>query len=68
MHKQKAQVGAVDVWPTKTPVFRRSWALPNDLKHNGASFLTTLMDLLCLQVAQMPRFRDLVIFVLTTDR
>jgi hypothetical protein len=51
--------------------FQHSWALPNDLKHTEASFSMILTDLLCLQVAQMPRSPDLVIFVLTdrqTDR
>ena len=38
---------------------QRLWALPNDLKHNEASFLTVLTDLLCLRVAQMPRSPDL---------
>ena len=55
----------------KNEVLRRSWALPNNLKHNGAGFSTILTDLLCLRVAQMPRSRDLAIFVLTdrqTDR
>ena len=32
-------------------------------QHNEASFSTILMDLLCLQVAQMPRSPDLAIFV-----
>ena len=46
-------------------VLRHSWALPNDLKHNGASFLTISTALLCLRVARIPRYRDLVIFVPT---
>ena len=41
--------------------------LPNDLKHNEASFLTISTDMLCLRVAQMPRSPDPAIFVLTTD-
>jgi hypothetical protein len=52
----------------KTPYLRPLWALPNELKHNGAGFSTTSIDLLCLRVAQMPRSRHLAIFVLTTDR
>ena len=37
-------------------------------QHNEASFSTILMDLLCLQVAQMPRSPDLAIFVQRTSR
>ncbi len=50
---------------------RCSWALPNDSKHNEASFSTTSTGLLYLRVAQMSRCSDLAIFVLTdgqTDR
>ena len=46
---------------------RRSWILPNDSKHNEASFSTITTDMLYLRVAQTPRSPDLVIFVLTTD-
>jgi hypothetical protein len=53
------------VWPTKHRVWDAPQALPNDSKHNEAGFST---DSLCLRVAQMPRSRDLAIFVLTTDR
>jgi hypothetical protein len=52
----------------KIPYLGRSWALPNDSKHNEAGFSTISTDSLCLRVAQMPRSRDLAIFVLTTDR
>lgn len=36
------------------------------LKDNEGSFWMVLMDLLCLPVAQIPRSRDLAIFVPTT--
>jgi hypothetical protein len=52
----------------KIPYLGCSWALPNDSKHNEAGFSTISTDSLCLRVAQMPRSRDLAIFVLTTDR
>ena len=45
-----------------------SWALPRDLKDNEASFSMILTVLLNLQVAQMPRYGDLAILVMTTDR
>jgi hypothetical protein len=51
----------------KTLHLGRSWALPNDSKHNEAGFSTISTDSLCLRVAQMPRSRDLTIFVWTTD-
>jgi hypothetical protein len=41
------------------------WALPNDSKHNEASFSTISTDLLCVQMALMPRSPDLAIFMLT---
>ena len=44
-----------------------SWTLPNDSKHNEASFSTISTDKLYLRVAQMPRSPDLAIFVLTTQ-
>ena len=43
------------------------WTLPNDSKHNEASFSTISTDILYLRVAQMPRSPDPAIFVLTTD-
>jgi hypothetical protein len=43
-------------------------ALPNNLKHNEASFTTISTDSLRLRVAQTPRSQGLAIFVLTTDR
>jgi hypothetical protein len=52
----------------KIPYLGRSWALPNDSKHNEAGFWTISTDSLCLRVAKMPRSRDLAMFVLTTDR
>jgi hypothetical protein len=52
----------------KIPYLGLSRALPNDSKHNEAGFSTILIDLLCLRVAQVPRSRDLAIFVLTTNR
>ena len=42
--------------------------MPNDSKHIQASLLLILTDWLRLQVAQVPRCRDLAIFVVTTDR
>jgi hypothetical protein len=51
----------------KTPYLECLWALPSDLKHNEPCFLIISTDLLCLQVAQVPRSRDLSIFVRTTD-
>ena len=51
----------------KTKHLRRSWTLPNDSKHNEASFSTISTDMLYLQVAQTPRSPDLAIFVLTDD-
>ena len=38
-----------------------------DLKHTEASFLPSPIDWLYLRVADMPRCRDLAIFVRTTD-
>ena len=52
----------------KMQYLRRSWTLPNDSKHNEASFSTISTDKLYLWVAQMSRSPDLAIFVLTTDR
>jgi hypothetical protein len=46
----------------KTRYLGRSWALPNDSKHNEVDFLTIPTDSLYLRVAQMPRSRDLAIF------
>ena len=46
----------------------RSQTLPNDSKHNEASFSTISTDMLYLRVAQTPRSPDLAIFVLTTDK
>ena len=43
-------------------------ALVGHLKHIEATFLPISMDWLCLQLAQMPRSRDLVIFVVTKRR
>jgi hypothetical protein len=39
-----------------------------DLKHTEASFSPSSIDSLRLRVAEMPRYRDLSIFVRTTDR
>ncbi len=52
----------------KTQFLRHLWALPNDSKHDEASFMTISTDLLHLRVAQMPRSRDLAIFVLMIDK
>ena len=50
----------------KMQYLRRSWTLPNDSKHNEASFSTISTDMLYLRVTQTPRSPDLAIFVLTT--
>jgi hypothetical protein len=42
--------------------------LPNDSKHNEATFFKIFTDLLCLRVSRMSRSRDLAIFVLTIDK
>ena len=42
--------------------------MPNDLKHIQASLSPIPTDWSCLRVAQVPRCRDLVIFVMTTER
>jgi hypothetical protein len=65
-HEQKHMGVRLIGVANKTPYLWRLWALPNDLKHSGAGFSTTSIDLLCLRVAQMPRSRHLAIFVLTT--
>ena len=39
----------------KMQYLRRSWALPNDSKHNETSFSTISTDMLYLWAAQMPR-------------
>jgi hypothetical protein len=52
----------------KTQILIRSWTLSNDSKHSEAGFTTISTDSLHLRVAQMPRSRDLAIFVLMTDR
>jgi hypothetical protein len=67
-HLHKAHGGAlIGVANKKKTYLGRSWALPNDSKHNEAGFSTISTDSLCLLVTQMPRSRDLAIFVLTTD-
>ncbi len=64
-----SKVGTVEIgMANKTQHLRRSWALPNDSKHNVASFSTISADLLRLRVAQRSRCPDLAIFVLTYDR
>ena len=40
--------------------------MPNDFKHTEARFLPNSTDSLCFQVAWMPRYRDMVIFMPTT--
>ena len=42
--------------------------MPNDLKHVQVSLSLIPTDWLRLRVGQVPRCRDLVIFVVTTDR
>ena len=51
----------------KMQYLRCLWTLPNDSKHNEASFSTILTDILYLRVAHKPRSPDPAIFVLTTD-
>jgi hypothetical protein len=55
--------------PNKTLYLRRSWALPSDSKHKEASLSTISTDSLCLRIAdhEVPRCRDLTIFVRMTD-
>ena len=48
LHKQKAP-GGKSIGVASTQCLQCSWALPTDLKHNEASFLTNL----CLCVSQM---------------
>ena len=62
VHEQKAQ-GLIGM-ANKNAVLRHSWALSNDFKHNEASFST---DSLSLQVAQVPRSRDLAMINIQTD-
>ena len=47
----------------KKKYLQRSWALPNDSKHNEASFSAMSTDMLYLRVAQMPRSPELASFV-----
>ena len=61
--KHMLWVGSIGV-VRNTQCLRYSWASPNDLRHNWASFSTILTHSICLWV---PRSPDLVIFVLTTD-
>ena len=42
--------------------------MPNDSKHIQASLSLIPTDWSCLRVAQLPRCRDLALFVVTTDR
>ena len=60
-------VGSVEGVVNKMQYLRCSWTLPNDSKHNEASFSTIPTDMLYLRVAQTPRSPDLAIFVPTTD-
>ena len=46
----------------------RSRAAPKESKHTEASFSPVSTDSFCLRVAQMPRSRDVAIFVATDDR
>ena len=41
--------------------------MPNDSKHIQPSLSLIPTDWLCLRVAEMPRCRDMAIFVVTTD-
>ena len=66
MHEQRT-------WPASIGVTNKSatfvwclWPLPSDSKHNEACFfLPILKVLLCLQVAQMLRYGNLAIFIMT---
>ena len=42
--------------------------MPKESKHTEASFSLIFTVSLCLQVAQIPRSRDMAIFMVTTDR
>ena len=67
VQKQKAHGVQLIGIANKTQRLRCLWALPNNSKHNEARIL---MDSLCLRVIQMPRSRDLAIFMptITDDR
>ena len=47
-HEQKAQGVRLIGVANKNAVLRRSWALSNDLKHNGASFFDDFDSLIVL--------------------
>ena len=64
---RKHMVGSIGRRGQQMQNLRRSWTLPNDSKHNEASFSTISIDMLYLRVTQTPRSPDLAIFVLTTD-
>ena len=49
-HEQKAQGVRLIGVANKNAVLRRSWALSNDLKHNGASFFDDFDSLVALRV------------------
>ena len=51
-------------WPTNTPCLWHLWTLPDVLKQTEADFSPVPTDSLHLQVAQMSKSRDLVIFML----
>ena len=55
-------------WPTKGCYLWHSWTMPYNLKHIQASLLLISTDWSRLRVAKVPRCRDLVIFMVTTDR
>ena len=61
-----ARLIGVAKWPTKRHYLWPLWTVPNDSKHIQASFLIISIDRLRLQIAQMPRCRDLAIFVVLT--
>jgi hypothetical protein len=51
----------------KKALFVTSWIVSLDLKDTEASFLPSSIESLRLRVTQVPRCRDMVIFVRTTD-
>ena len=56
-------------WSTKGHYLWHSWTMPNDSKHIQACLSLISTDWLHLRAAQVPRCRDLAIFmVTTTDR
>ena len=65
VHVRKAHGGAVDRRGQENTVFGTLLGLTK--RFEASNFLTILTDSLFLRVAQMPRSRNLTIFMWTTD-